>query len=128
MNLLPILIGAAAVTAPLLLWPRAAAHLLIATADAFAAFRNSWKRGAPNSRELPRLTNNAVAKARPGKNQGRALPITLDAVQIDTVSALKNYGMAKPDAEALVRMAGTASDVPALLVRALESRGRRAAA
>lgn len=110
MNLLLILTGAAVVIVPLLAWPRTAAHLLIATADAAAAFRGSWKR-------------RGQIKAVPAKAAAPAL----DQVQIDTVSALKNYGMARPDAEALVRLVGTASDVPALLAKALQSRGRRAA-
>lgn len=114
MNLLLILIGAALVIAPLLTWPRTAAHLLIATADAFAAFRGSWKHRGKVSAKIGQLKTVPVAAA-------------LDQVQIDTVSALKNYGMTKPDAEALVRLVGTASDVPALLARAMQSRGKRAA-
>jgi hypothetical protein len=111
MNLLLILTGAALVMVPLLTWPRTAAHLLIATADAAAAFRGSWKRRG-RAQQIKAVAQKAAA---------------LDQVQIDTVSALKNYGMTKPDAEVLVRLVGTASDVPALLARAMQSRGKRAA-
>lgn len=106
------LAGAAAVIALLLTWPRTCGRFLIAAADAAAEFRASWKRRRPGLKPWP----------------GVPVAAALDRVQVDTVSALKNYGMGKKDAEALVRSIGTAADVPALLMRALESRRRKVAA
>lgn len=104
------LAGALAVIALLLIQPRACGRFLIAAADAAVEFRTSWRRG-----RRPKVNT-------PGGPVSLLTPPPLDRVQVDTVSALKNYGMKKKDAEALVRIVGTAADVPALLIRALARR------